>query len=79
MIPMDAENKYLERMREIATGDESINYLSDDSRAIAEAVVYLIHKRIEDAERDRERVEEISRLKCRVEDLESSQRLMPAH
>lgn len=63
-------DKYLQRMREIASGSDSSNPLADDDRDIAAAIVYLLEKRLEDFAREREHHAELDGLKRRIEDLE---------
>lgn len=66
---MDRE-RHLQRMREIASGSDSSNPLADDDRDIAAAITYLLEKRADDLARKCELLDEIDKLKRKIEELE---------
>jgi hypothetical protein len=69
------DHRYLERMREIAAGNDSANPLADNDTDLAAAVVFLLERRVDSLARDRARMEEFNELKLRVEELERKLKL----
>lgn len=69
------EHKHLERMREIASGDDTSDPLENYECDIARAVVYLLEKRIENLALQSAQSNEFNALKRRVEELERQQNL----
>jgi hypothetical protein len=64
------DRKHMERMREIACGNDSSNPLEGNDADIAAAIIYLLEKRIDNLTRDRTHHDELDDLKRRVEELE---------